>query len=273
VPYNRGNGPYGAGPLREVQYSVGGVMRSVGAGVKRLGVGLVILVIFPACSSSSSRPPLLPDCQANDAGCSTQIGVGGGDDSGSAASCDQMDLSGSSQCTQCAGLQCCSQLTTCLGGEDPDCASLYNCEEACGGLASCVASNCGKYTSALATFNELETCLLGKCAACSESGIGDPCAGSANGCAAGLTCLYGWCTEDCTASSTCAGLGPNGTNALGLANACLTIVGTGDVCVPGCATDSTDSDCASFAGTLCLPTTAVGGATVQVCSRIADAGP
>src|ERR1700677_621135 len=114
-------------------------MRS--AGVRGLGVALALAT---ACSSASSRPPLLGDCQANDAGCSTQIGVGGsgGDDSGSGASCGQMDLSGSSQCTQCAGLQCCPALTTCFSGEDPDCENLYSCEEACGGLASCVASNC-----------------------------------------------------------------------------------------------------------------------------------
>ena len=158
----------------------------------------------------------------------------------------------------------------CFSGADPDCVSLFNCEEACGGLASCVKSNCGEFTSALATFNELETCLLGKCAVCSESGIGDPCAGSANGCAAGLTCLDGWCTADCTASTQCSGLGPNGTNALGFANACVTIAGTGDVCAPGCASNS---DCANFADTFCPTSTALGGATVQVCVRLADAGP
>ena len=243
-------------------------MRSLGAGVKWLSAGLLVAT---ACSSASPLPPLLADC---DAGCTTQTGVGGGgvgDDSGSAASCDQMDFSGSSQCDQCAAAQCCSALTGCLSSEDTECKSLYMCEESCGGLATCVSSECGSYLGALATFNELETCLLGKCAVCSESGIGDPCTGSANGCATGLTCTDGWCSVDCTASTAstaCSGLGPGGTNALGFANACLTIPAAGDVCVPGCASNA---DCPPE--TLCLPATAVGGAMVQVCSRIADAGP
>jgi len=242
-------------------------MRRVGVGARGLGVALALAT---ACSSASSRPPLLGDCQANDAGCSTQIGVGGkgGDDSGSGASCDQMDLSGSSQCTQCAGQQCCSALTACFN--DTECVNLYDCEEGCGGVASCVKAECGMYSGALATFNEVETCLIGKCAVCTESGVGDPCTSNAN-CAADRTCLDGWCTADCTAttaSTACSGLGPGGTNALGFANACLAVAGTGEVCVPGC---TATSDCASFLDTLCLPMTAVGGATVSVCSRIADA--
>ena len=105
---------------------------------------------------------------------------------------------------------------------------------------------------------------------CTQTGVGDPCTSNAN-CAADRTCLDGWCTADCTAttaSTACSGLGPGGTNALGFANACLAVAGTGEVCVPGC---TATSDCASFLDTLCLPMTAVGGATVSVCSRIADA--
>jgi hypothetical protein len=268
VPCNRGNQPCGAGARREVQYSVSGVIRSVGTVVKAFGAGLALLA---SCSPASPLPPPIPDCQANDAGCTTQTGVGGGgvsDDSGSAASCGQLDLSGSSQCTQCAELQCCPALTTCF--DNTDCATLYTCEEACGGLASCVNSECA--LGAVAMFNEVEICLRGKCPVCNESGVGDPCGGSAPDCAAGYTCFDGWCTADCTASTAstaCSGLGPNGTNALGFANACLALAGEGDVCAPGC---GSDSDCANFVDTLCLPTTAVGGATVQVCARIADAG-
>jgi hypothetical protein len=108
------------------------------------------------------------------------------------------------------------------------------------------------------------------CTVCGESGIGDPCAGSNTGCAPGLNCIDGWCSIACTATTSCAGFGPNGGNALGLTNACITIPTVGDVCTPGC---STDSDCANFSGAFCLATTAVGGAAVQICSRPADAGP
>jgi hypothetical protein len=247
-------------------------MRSAGVGAKGVGAGLVSLVVVAACSSSSSRPPLLADCEANDAGCSTQTGAGGGGtggDSGSASSCDQMDFSGSSQCTQCAALECCPAFTACLI-EDTTCENLYNCEAACGGVATCIDTTCAPFTSAAATFNELETCLRGKCAVCAESGIGDPCGAGAPSCAPALTCFDGWCTQDCTASTMCTGLGPNGTNVLGFANACLTIAGTGDVCVPGCASNS---DCdVDFADTFCFGTTDVGGTAVQVCSRLADAG-
>jgi|HubBroStandDraft_4_1064222.scaffolds.fasta_scaffold37197_2 hypothetical protein len=127
------------------------------------------------------------------------------------------------------------------------------------------------YAAGQATFNALELCLQDMCTVCGESGIGDPCSGTSTGCAPGLTCIHGWCSTDCTSGgSTCAtGFGPGGTNALGLPNECLTIAGYGDVCVPGC---TTPTDCANFPGTFCSTTTAVTGATVQVCS-LADAGP
>jgi hypothetical protein len=242
-------------------------MRDVSAALVALLLGAAA-----ACSAASPRPPILADCQASDAaGCSTQIagsGGGPGDDSGAAVSCAGSDLSGSSQCTQCAGLRCCASLTTCF--QSTDCQNLLNCEEGCGAVATCIDNCASQFPSATATFNELETCLRGMCTVCGESGIGDPCGGAATGCATGLTCVEGWCSEACTSSSTCAGLGPDGTNAVGLANACLTIAGTGDVCVPSC---TTDSDCTDFAGTFCFTTTAVGGNTVQVCARAADAGP
>jgi hypothetical protein len=224
------------------------------------------------CASTDARPPLEPDCQPNDAGCTTQTAGGGGSgggDGATAVSCSGTALSGSSQCFQCAGLRCCSEFNACLNPSDvsdTSCKNLFECEQAFGTSAVCTS----EFGAGQATFNALEECLVAQCTVCSESGIGDPCSGTSLGCAPGLTCFQGWCTTDCTSSGTCAGLGPGGTNALGLPNVCTTIAGTGDICVPGC---STSTDCADFADTFCFATTAVGGAQVQVCSRTADAGP
>jgi hypothetical protein len=250
-----------------------GVGKPLGAGFAA-ALALAAACACASCSSTESRPPLEPDCQPNDAGCTTQTvggGGGGSGDSAAASSCSGMDLSGSSQCIQCAGLHCCSELNTCLSPSNPsdpantDCKNLLDCEEAFGTSSQCTAFSAGQ-----ATFNALEECLTGECPVCSESGIGDPCSGTSLGCAPGLTCFDGWCTADCTSSSACSGLGPGGTNALGLANVCLTIAGTGDICVPGC---SASTDCEDFTGTFCFATTAVGGAAVQVCSHTPDAAP
>jgi hypothetical protein len=236
----------------------------VGQGLRAIVTALALSV---ACSSSSSRPQLLANyCPTTDASGCTVTSTGGaglGPEAGSSgATCDGMDFSEASQCNQCAAEHCCTQLTTCYGSTS--CLNLLNCEEA-------FEPNCTTtFAAGVATFNALEDCLAGMCTACGESGVGDPCYGTTTGCYPGLTCLDGWCTEACSTSSTCAGLGPGGTNAIGQTNTCVTIAGKGDYCAPGCA--GNDTNCANFAGTFCFSTTSVSDVSVTVCELTGDAG-
>jgi hypothetical protein len=244
----------------------GGVVR--GAGQWGVGRGLEAIVtaiaVCVACSSPSAHPPLLENyCPTTDASSCTVTSAGGGGGPGGDAStsggitCDGMDFSGSSQCSQCAAEHCCSQFSTCHGSGSTSCWNLLKCQEAF--EPDCTTM----FAGGLATYNSLEDCLSGLCTVCGESGIGDPCAGSTTGCFPGLTCVDGWCTEACSASSDCAGLGPGGTNGLAEANACVTIAGKGDYCAPGCGANA--GDCANFSGTFCFSTTSVANVSVSVC--------
>lgn len=233
-----------------------------------LGGVVAALALAGACSSSDLHPPVIADCVPNDAGCSTSsvaASVGGGGDDAS-ESCSAASAPGASQCIQCAGAHCCTALTAC--SNDATCENLLSCEQACGAVSSCFTNCQQEFAAGQATFNALESCLAGSCPVCDEAGIGDPCE---DDCVVGLSCAAGgWCSKGCTTSAACAGVGPNGTNAIGQPNACLTVAGAGDVCVPGCASDA---DCVNFAGTFCYSTTAIDGTAVQVCYRAADASP
>jgi hypothetical protein len=230
------------------------------------------LLVF-ACSSSSA-PPALGDCTGNgDGGCSmggsggggSSSGSGGGDDGGTDSGACQVG-SAQSQCDQCAGTDCCSQLDSC--GTSLPCENVLGCFSACTSGSSC-ASTCEKeYPGVGATlFQSLEQCLSLRCPVCAQLGTGDPCGGTVQ-CNTGLSCVGLWCTKTCINSSECTGLGANSGNFTGHPNACRRI-SSGSWCFPGCASDS---DCTDFPGTYCVQTTDISGATVAVCQAGPDGG-
>jgi hypothetical protein len=234
--------------------------------VARRFVGVAAALVLAACSSGSARPPDLGDCLSTDGGCTVSPGGGGGSssDDGSTTTCGVS--ADDSMCTLCAGESCCAGLSTCFG--NAGCQNLLNCEESCGGFASCVTACEDQFAASLTAFDELETCLTTRCPVCSQAGVGDPCIPGETACNAGLVCQRSWCTKACVGSTGCTGLGAGGGNALGLPNACIATT-SGDICFPGCASDS---DCAEFPGTYCFATTAIEGAGLQVCTPFPDAG-
>ncbi len=233
-----------------------------------LAVGLVLLV---ACSSTTP-PPTLGDC-SGDAGCARSSSGGstgsssGGNSGGDDASGGSCSVSASlSQCDQCVGKACCSDLETCEGSVS--CENLLSCVDACT-TAACQTSCEQKYNGAASTtYQALELCISQRCPVCSELGAGDPCGPSSVACNAGLTCGGLWCTRACAKASDCTGLGAGGGNFTGNPGACRHLA-TGDFCFPGC---SSDADCTDFPGTYCLQTTALDGSSVLVCAAGPDAG-
>ena len=225
-----------------------------------------------ACSSQASHPPELGDCvPQGDSGC-TSVSVGAGSTGGGGGTGVEggtapggCSISASdSMCDQCAGTNCCMPLAMC--SQDTDCQNLRNCEETCGGSASCIDSCQAHFPAGTSPLSLLASCLEVKCLVCSQLGVGDPCGSQA--CNTGLTCQGLWCTKACVHSADCAGIGPSGGNFLGRASACMTS-SSGLTCVAGC---MTDADCQPFANTYCLATTSADGLAVQVCTSYPDAG-
>ncbi len=237
--------------------------------VKAAGLTGAFLVVG-ACSSATSLPPAIPDCVASDSAVCSVPGVtvgsaaGEGGAGGTTGACGVN--SADSQCTQCANASCCASLTTCFASSD--CQNLLSCQESCGGLAACASACLREFPSAGAVFDELQSCLATKCPVCSEAGIGDPCIPGETACIAGLTCVDSWCTRACTSDANCTGLGPEGGNAAGSQNACIVSRSNGDICFPGCVSNT---DCSSFPGTYCFATTSAGAASVLVCTNLPDA--
>jgi len=228
-----------------------------------LGLVPILAGISPACSSQP-LPPNIP-C---DAGCGLPITVSaeGPIDDASTGAC--APASGDSPCVQCAKASCCDTFAACFGSQE--CSSLTGCESNCDDT-SCVASCQAQFPSGLTPLTQIDTCLDTFCTACTELGVGDPCAAAQGSCETGLTCNGLWCTKACASSADCAGLGPSGGNLRGEQNACVGTATSGDVCFPGCGLSS--SDCASFPAATCSSTTSVEGATVAICESVSDAGP
>ena len=157
--------------------------------------------------------------------------------------------------------QCCTATNDCFGSAS--CQDLYNCTLNCTSTA-CVNDCDAKYPAGVSDLNVLESCLGQKCPVCSESGVGDPCVA----CSTGLSCSGLWCTKPCARSSDCGGLGMNGGNFTGQANACVATP-SGITCVPGCASNT---DCFDFPGTYCAPATSVDRVAVSVCTLLPDGG-
>jgi hypothetical protein len=149
------------------------------------------------------------------------------------------------------------------------CENVLTCYDACTS-ASCQQSCPSQYPGTGATlFNSLQQCISLQCPVCAQLGTGDPCANTSVQCNTGLTCPGLWCSKPCTLSSQCTGLGANGGNFSGSANACRHIT-SGDWCFPGCASDA---DCTNyFAGTYCVQTTDISGNSVSVCADGPDGG-
>jgi hypothetical protein len=149
-----------------------------------------------------------------------------------------------------------------------NCQNLSSCENACT-TSACVPACQNSFLAGVAPLNALSSCEISDCPVCSELGVGDPCMVQGTQCLAELFCGALWCTKTCLQASDCLGLGAGGGNALGLANECIRSASNGNLCSPGCATDS---DCQSFPGTYCLATTSVDGLSVAVCANSPDAG-
>jgi len=250
-----------------MQYNEGAMRRS---SCLWLALGGLLVI---ACSSSSA-PPTLGECTGNgEGGCPAGSSGGGGgssgsggDDSGADSGACQVS-SAQSQCDQCAGTACCSELDDC--GTSVPCENVLTCYDACT-TASCQQNCPQQYPGTGATlFNSLEQCISQKCPVCAQLGTGDPCWDTTVQCNAGLSCIDLWCTKTCTNSSQCTGLGANGGNFTGHApNACRRIA-SGSWCFPGCASDA---DCTDFPGTYCVQTTDITGASVAVCQAGPDGG-
>lgn len=208
--------------------------------------------VLPGCSSQSFPPNLTCD-----SGCVAPIGivsVGPTTDAAAAGSCAPSATD--SACVQCAKTSCCTDFALCSG--NPECTSLSACE------ANCVDSTC------VAMCQQLNACLGTACRACTDLGVGDPCAATLSACETGLTCNGQWCTKPCSSSTGCVGLGSAGANVLGEQSACVGTATSGNQCFPGCALSATD--CAPFAGTACFSSMSVDGVTVAVCQNVRDAG-
>jgi hypothetical protein len=234
-------------------------------------LGLGGLLVIAACSSSS-QPAVDGTCTGKNCANGGSGGGSTGSGSGSASSDAGDDAAGAcgvssaqSQCDQCAGNECCSDLETC--GNNLTCENLLSCWQYCA-TASCQTSCKQQYPTAVSTFDALLSCLSDRCTVCSELGVGDPCSTSGTACNAGLTCGGLFCTRICLQASDCTGLGANGGNILGNASVCKHIT-SGNYCFPGCASDS---DCSDFPGTYCVQTTAINGAAVSICENGPDGG-
>jgi hypothetical protein len=230
------------------------------------------LVLIAACSSAS-KPAALGDC-TGDGGCAYggsggggSGGSGGGDDAGGDDGGACTVSSTQSQCNQCQGTTCCSQLDTC--GASTPCQNVIECVDACS-TASCQAGCPQQFPGEGATlYQSLLQCVTNRCTVCAQLGVGDPCWDTTTACNAGFTCGGQWCTKTCSASSQCTGLGANGGNYTGNPNVCRHI-SAGDYCFPGCASDA---DCSGFpTGTYCVQTTAIDGTSVAVCAAGPDGG-
>jgi hypothetical protein len=225
---------------------------------------MVLGLVAVACSSSAGRPAELSDC----VGCFTPtVAAGGGGptvDSGENSCGVSAD---DSLCNQCAGADCCPDLSACLASTD--CQNLWSCETSCSGQSSCVGGCQQQYPNSVALFQALGACVTQKCTVCSELGVGDPCEPGGVACNAGLSCGGLWCTKDCARASDCLGLGAAGGNVLNEESACVRTSSSQGVCFPGC---ETDADCTDFPGTYCFETTSVDALSVRICATSPDAG-
>lgn len=224
---------------------------------------------FAACSNAPAQPPVLGGCSSDAGGCGSSGSVGTGGGSGSSSGGDAGECgypSTASQCDLCVGEHCCTQVESCENSTT--CEQLQECISLCGGGSRCTTSCESSYPAAASLYTQVTSCANTQCPICSESGIGDPCATTAS-CVTGLTCMGPWCTETCANDAACTGIGENGGNYTGHANACLHFV-NGNYCVPGCASDT---DCTTyFPGTACSVATNLAGATVYVCANALDGG-
>lgn len=234
-----------------------------------------VLLVF-ACSSSTSHPPV-EGCTG--AGC----GSSGGGGSSGASSSSGANSSGSSggdaattcgvasndsQCTLCLAQRCCTQLQGCTS--DMACNDLGACVIRCGGGSTCINMCEQTYPSGSSLYEALSSCSQ-SCMACTEAGTGDPCGNlSSYPCAQNLSCNGQWCTRSCVQDSDCAGLGVNGGNYLGRANACIRTANGALTCAPGC---NGPGDCVAFPGTTCRSATDASGPTslAFVCGSLSDA--
>jgi hypothetical protein len=144
-----------------------------------------------------------------------------------------------------------------------------SCADNCGGSSNCVNDCESQYITSVNALVAFDSCLDQKCVICAESGVGDPCFPQESTCVVGLTCAGSWCTKSCARESDCTGIGPLGGNLLGPENACIHSTSLGNVCYPGCLTDS---DCDSFPGSYCFATTSLDNLAVSVCVGAPDAG-
>ncbi len=223
--------------------------------------GATMLWLMAACSASDTHPPELGPC---DGSCGVPpVGAGGTSgtpgDAAAASSCSTTP--NDAQCLQCLGAHCCSMLEACLG--NADCQNLLSCEDA--RLSACEAN----FPGGVIILNNLTPCETSRCPVCSQSGTGDPCVHGETACNVGLSCAGLWCSKTCLRASDCLGLGAGGGNTQGQPNACVHSQSSGDICFPGC---TTDSDCESFPGTFCLSFTSVDALPVAICASSRDAG-
>jgi hypothetical protein len=235
------------------------------------GALAAVLLAF-ACSSSSSRPPA-ESCQGNCGGGGGGGGGGAGSSSGGFDSGGGEDVSfncgvpsNASQCTLCLATRCCTQLNGCTS--DINCNNLGVCVTRCGGGSTCINTCEQAYPTGTSLYEALSSCSQA-CAACTESGSGDPCGGlSSYPCAANLSCNSLWCTRACTQDSDCTGLGENGGNYLGNPNVCIRTGGGLLACAPSC---TSPGDCTAFSGTICAVATDASGSMVSSCGSVTDA--
>ncbi len=241
------------------------------AAVRVVAAALAAICVSSLACSQATAPAQLGDCvPTDDAACSGSGGGGGGSggneggaDGGGSCQSSPSD----SKCDQCAFASCCAPVTKCFSSSD--CTNLYSCVQSCGYATTCVNACRSKYSTVAYELDAVNTCLSQKCTICSQSGIGDPCGPAfATTCVTGLACMAGVCTETCTASTSCAGIGPNGGNFDGKPSACVSS-GAGFLCAPGC---TTSGDCVEFPGTFCLATKNISGNAVSVCAPQPDGG-
>jgi hypothetical protein len=251
----------GPWPQRRADPPEPGRPAMLGAALVRV-TAVIVGILLLGCSSQTLPPNLTCD-----SGCGVAAGAGIGSGPSNVADAGVCAPSpNDTACTQCAKASCCAEVVNCSAVE---CDALSSCEAVCNS-SSCVATCEQQFTSSVAPLNEFTSCVSTNCPTCTELGVGDPCEGAQGSCQAGLTCNGQWCSEPCSSSAQCAGLGAGGANSLGEQNACVGTATSGNVCFPGCANSPTD--CAPFSGTACLAPMSVEGVTVAVCESVPDAG-
>ncbi|HEY4016125.1 MAG TPA: hypothetical protein VGM06_22475 [Polyangiaceae bacterium] len=138
-----------------------------------VGALSALLCVFCMCSSSTSRPPDLGDCEA---GCDPVTGSGsstppqgGGLDSGTGAPIGDASICGLADmhvqtsdalCAPCIVQNCCSQDTSCTD----TCTSLLDCTQGCAsGDTLCLGACENMWTAGLTAYQAFIQCVQASC--------------------------------------------------------------------------------------------------------------